>query len=66
MDTLMGVVNWIIENWLSIATSISMIVAGCSAIAKLTPTEVDDEFWFKVLKFIDKLAWNNKPTELKK
>lgn len=59
------IMNWLLENWETILTAVTMIVTGASVIAKLTPTETDNIFLGKLLKFIDTLAINNKPTEMK-
>ena len=55
-------IMWIIENWGIILLGITSIVTGASILAKLTPTETDDVFIAKLLKFIDLIAINNKPT----
>ena len=39
------------------------VVAGASAVAKLTPNKTDDKAVAFVLKFIDFLALNTKPSE---
>lgn len=64
--------DFIIANWdtivataKTVGTGFATIVAGASIIAKVTPTKVDDNFIGKVIRFMDKLALNNKPTELK-
>ena len=57
--------EWLIENWDTIVQGITAIVTGASILAKLTPTQVDDEFIGKILQIIDKLALNTKPTEVK-
>ena len=64
--------EWLIANWDTILAGIKVVVAGVtgivtgfSVIAQLTPTQTDNEFLGKILKFIDKLALNNTPTEVK-
>jgi len=57
--------NFIINNITEIIAIITGIVTVASIIAKLTPTQVDDIWMARILKFIDLLAINNKPTELK-
>lgn len=53
---------WIVENWPVMLLGITGTVTGASVLAKLTPTETDDVFIAKLLKLIDLLAINNKPT----
>lgn len=55
-------IMWIVENWPIMLLGITSIVTGASVLAKLTPTETDDAFIAKILKLIDLLAINNKPT----
>ena len=55
-------IMWIVENWPIMLLGITGIVTGASILARLTPTEVDDVFIAKLLKFIDFIAINNKPT----
>lgn len=55
-------IMWMVENWPAMLLGITGIVTGASVLAKLTPTETDDAFLAKLLKFIDLLAINNKPT----
>lgn len=56
---------WILQNWDIILGAATGIITSASIIAKLTPTEVDNKILLILLKFIDKLAINNKPTEKK-
>lgn len=62
----MEYIAWIQENWGSIVIIITSVVTAASVIAKLTPTEVDDNWVGKIIKLMDFLAINNKPTETKK
>ena len=57
--------DWIIANWASVVAIVTGIVTVASIIAKLTPTETDDKLVGYILKIIDVLALNNKPTEIK-
>jgi len=57
--------EWIIANWETIVAIITGIVTTFSVIAKLTPTETDNKIVGWLLKFVDFLAINNKPTEIK-
>ena len=56
---------WVINNWETILLAATGIVTGASVIAKLTPSETDDKWLAKILKVVDMLAINNKPTEQK-
>jgi hypothetical protein len=58
--------EWLIANWDTILLGVTGIISGASIIAKLTPTETDDKILAKILRFIDLLAINNKPSELRK
>lgn len=50
--------DWIIQNWWDILTTITYIVTAASFIAKLTPSKVDDELLDAIRRFIDFLALN--------
>ena len=45
--------NWLLENWEHIAAGFGMLVALCTAIVKMTPTQKDDTFLAKVVKWAD-------------
>jgi hypothetical protein len=45
--------NWIITHWVDLLAIWGAVVAICSTIVKLTPTQKDDAFWAKVLKILD-------------
>lgn len=45
--------TWLIENWETIFAIWGMVVAFCTAIVKLTPTQKDDTFLAKVVKWAD-------------
>lgn len=49
----------------TIVTIITSIITIASIIAKVTPTETDNRVLGVILTVIDKLALNNKPTEIK-
>jgi len=55
--------NWIIENWLIIATT---AISIASVVAKITPNETDNKIIAMIQKFVDTIAMSSKPTELKK
>jgi hypothetical protein len=46
-------IEWWITNWKDVAATFGMLVAFCSAVVKLTPTQKDDTIWAKILKFFD-------------
>ena len=54
--------EWLIANWVDITAIIGGVVMVASIIAKLTPTEVDDNIVGQIIILLDKLALNNKPT----
>ena len=45
--------NWLLENWEHIAAGFGMLVAFCTAIVKMTPTQKDDNILAKVVKWAD-------------
>lgn len=45
--------NWLLENWEHIAAGFGMLVAFCTAIVKMTPTQKDDNTLAKVIKWAD-------------
>ncbi|HDL19934.1 MAG TPA: hypothetical protein ENH30_01515 [Nitrospirae bacterium] len=63
METISGVVMWVIENGAQIVSGALMIVGGASLIAKLTPTKADDRIINKILGFLNGIALN--PTKNK-
>ena len=46
-------IQWLVDNWETIFAIWGMIVAFCTAIVKLTPTQKDDTFLAKVVKWAD-------------
>lgn len=54
MDLLTQILD-VVPDWLQ---ALSLLIAGASAVAALTPTKKDDEFLLKVTKVIDFLALN--------
>ncbi len=50
--------DWIMEHWREILTTITYIVTAASFIAKLTPSKADDEILNAIRRFIDFLALN--------
>ena len=45
--------TWLIEHWETIFATWGVLVAFCTAIVKLTPTQKDDNFLAKVVKWAD-------------
>lgn len=45
--------NWLVEHWETIFAIWGMLVAFCTAIVKLTPTQKDDNFLAKIVKWAD-------------
>ena len=46
-------INWIIENGKDILAIYGAIVAICTTIVKLTPSQKDDNVWAKIIKILD-------------
>ena len=44
---------WLLENWEHIAAGFGMLVAFCTAIVKMTPTQKDDNILAQVIKWAD-------------
>lgn len=63
----MNLLDWLLANWeTAIVGIIGGIVTVASIIVKLTPTEVDDNWLYKILRLLEKLSLNNKPVEIKR
>lgn len=45
--------NWLLSNWETIFAIWGMVVALCTAIVKWTPTQKDDNFLAKIVKWAD-------------
>lgn len=45
--------NWLLNNWETIFAIWGMLVAFCTAIVKLTPTQKDDNVLAKIVKWAD-------------
>lgn len=56
MEMITGIVGWVIANIGTIITGVLAILGGFSILAKLTPTQVDDEIIQKVIDVIQKLG----------
>ena len=50
--------NWIFANWTNILSIATTIIAAASAIAALTPSNIDDPVIASIRRFIDVLALN--------
>jgi hypothetical protein len=48
--------DWILEHWVDLLAIYGALVAICSAIIKLTPSQKDDAVWKKILKILDKFS----------
>lgn len=46
-------IDWLLTNWEHIAAGFGMLVAFCTAVVKLTPTQKDDAFLSKIVKCCD-------------
>lgn len=46
-------INWIAEHWQDILAVYGGLVALCTAIVKITPTDKDDKILNKVIKIVD-------------
>jgi hypothetical protein len=58
--------DWLTSHWGSLLTVVTSVISAASVVAKITPTQTDDLVIATILKVVDLLALNNKPTELKK
>ncbi len=56
-------IQYVMNNLEQIIAVITGVVAVASVIAKLTPNTVDDAWVAGILKVVDFLAVNTKPTE---
>jgi len=45
--------TWLVNNWETIFAIWGMLVAFCTAIVKLTPTQKDDNVLAKIVKWAD-------------
>jgi hypothetical protein len=52
-------IEYIVANWATIVAAITAVVSAASVIARLTPTQVDNQIIDKILSLIDVLALNN-------
>lgn len=46
-------ISWLMENGKDLLAIYGAVVAVCSTIVKLTPTQKDDNVWAKVIKVLD-------------
>ena len=49
-------IDWIVNNWSSIASIFGSVVAIASVIVKLTPSDKDDKVLNKILEIIAKFS----------
>lgn len=52
--------DFIIQNWEQIVVGILAVIGAASAIAKLTPTQKDDNIINKIKKVVEAIALNPK------
>lgn len=48
--------TWILEHWEDLLAVYGAVVLICSTVIKLTPTTKDDDWWAKIVKFLDKFS----------
>lgn len=48
--------DWVLEHWVDLLAIYGAVVAICSTIVKITPTQKDDNVWAKILKILDKFS----------
>lgn len=46
-------INWLLTNWEAIFATWGVLVAACTAIVKLTPTQKDDNILARIVKWAD-------------
>lgn len=51
--------EWLFANWWTGFEAVSLVVAGASMLAKLTPTKKDDKILGKIQGVLDFFALNN-------
>lgn len=47
------ILDWLVANWEHLAAGFGMLVAFCTAVVKMTPTQKDDNILAKVIKWAD-------------
>jgi len=61
METL---IEWITENWGTIAQVVAYLIAIAAVIAKATPNQTDKKIVYYILHIADLIGLNTEPTEL--
>lgn len=51
-----NIIDWIYVNFEHILAIYGAVVAICSTIVKITPTQKDDNVWAKIIKILDKFS----------
>jgi len=51
----MSVINWIIENYIAMATGAVTILTGLAIFARFTPSQKDDAWIAKIIGWLNKL-----------
>ena len=46
-------IDWLLAHWVDLLAIYGALVAICSTIVKLTPSQKDDAVWAKILKILD-------------
>ena len=49
-------IDWILNHWVDLLAIYGAVVAICSTIVKITPTQKDNDVWAKILKILDKFS----------
>lgn len=49
-------IDWVLNHWVDLLAIYGAVVAICSTIVKITPTQKDDNVWAKILKILDKFS----------
>ena len=62
----MNTFNYVIANWDQILVIAFALVGAASAVAKITPTQKDDQIVDAILKVINALALNPKKSSARK
>jgi len=62
METL---IEWLTENWGTIAQVVAYLIAIAAVIAKATPNQTDNKIVYYILHIADLVGFNTEPTVLK-
>lgn len=53
--------NWIVEHWVELLTTVTSVITVASVVTKVTPSTHDDEVIDSLLKFVQWLSINGAP-----